>query len=299
MRDHACMKPLERISTIPCKLAEGCLWHSDERRLYWVDILQGRLLCHDPATGETAIVNDNPDSQLGGFTIQADGALLLFRAKGRVERYADGRITEALIDSLPEERDSRFNDLIADPAGRIFAGTVATPKHDAQLYRLDADRSIHSVQQGIGCSNGLGFSPDCKTLYYIDSGPNGRQVWAYDFDADAGGIRNRRTVVDYRDTDGQTPDGMTVDAAGNLWAAIWNGAAVMNWTSTGEVIQKIDVPQATCVTCVTFGGPTLTDLYITTATNNATPAQADTAGHVYMIPDAGQGKAEFRSRIGL
>src|SRR5215831_17419022 len=116
------MEP-ELVADHACVVGEGPLWHPDERRLYWVDIGRGRLFRYDPATSGHEMVYEG--EAVGGFTVQADGALLLFMARGAVKIWRDGQLT-TVIDELPDERTTRFNDVIADPAGRVFCGTMPT-----------------------------------------------------------------------------------------------------------------------------------------------------------------------------
>ncbi len=170
------MEP-ELIADYECECGEGPLWHPLEKRLYWVDIPKGRIFRFDPATGKHEICYE--DEPVGGFTIQEDGALLLFRTKGEVVIWRDGEIRH-VIKEIPEERETHFNDVIADPAGRVFCGTIAEKGEPGRLYRLDTDGSITKVLDNIGCSNGMGFTLDRKQMYYTDT----RALTIYLFDYD-------------------------------------------------------------------------------------------------------------------
>src|SRR5688572_14466631 len=107
-------------------------------------------------------------AQIGGFTFQDDGAILLFMDRGAVKLLRDGKL-ETILDEIPDERETRFNDVFADPGGRVFCGTMPTKDRLGRLYRLDPDRKLTLVLEGISCSNGMGLTLDRKQLYYTDS----------------------------------------------------------------------------------------------------------------------------------
>ena len=151
-----------------CKTGEGPLWHPDEGALYWLDIPEGKIFCYDPSKDTHEIVYH--DRQAGGMTIQEDGSLLLFMDKGAVAVLGKDGGLEYVIESLENELDGRFNDVIADPAGRVFCGTMSTEDHPGSLYRLDPDGSIRVVIEGTKTANGMGFTGDKKQMYFDDSG---------------------------------------------------------------------------------------------------------------------------------
>ncbi len=146
------------IVDVDCATGEGPLWHPEEERLYWVDIPNGLLYRYSPATERHELVFSGPP--IGGFTLQADGALLLFMEKGAVGIWREGRELEMVIDEIPAMRETRFNDVIADPAGRVFCGSMPRPDAPALLYRLDPDGALTLVLDDVALSNGMGFTPD-------------------------------------------------------------------------------------------------------------------------------------------
>ena len=122
---------------------------------------------------------DGPE--VGGFTIQTDGSLLLFMEKGAIARWNNGTL-DYILKEIPEERETRFNDVAADPAGRVFCGTMPSSDHPGSLYRLDTDGSITHVLGDIGISNGIGFTPDQKQMYYTDSASHNIYIFDYNID---------------------------------------------------------------------------------------------------------------------
>ncbi|MCC7145394.1 MAG: SMP-30/gluconolactonase/LRE family protein [Phycisphaeraceae bacterium] len=243
-----------------CVCGENPLWHPSEKRVYWTDIDTGRLFWYEPATGKSEICWSDPKRKVGGFTIQADGSILLFMDRGTVAVFRDGRLTP-LLPEIPREVDNRFNDVIADPKGRVFAGVMSSSVGKGQLYRIDPDLSYQVVQTEVGCSNGMGFTQDLKHMYYTDSWPH--EIYAYDFDAATGSIANRRTIVAKPSTP-DTCDGMTLDHQGNLWSAWWGAGYVRQFNPQGQELQAIKLPATRISSCV-FGGDDLADLYLTTA----------------------------------
>jgi D-xylono/L-arabinono-1,4-lactonase len=278
------------VANYECVTGENPLWHPTEKRVYWTDIPTGRLFRYDPATGEHEQCYEG--EQVGGFTLQPDGTLLLFMARGAVALWRDGDMT-TVIDEIPAERDSRFNDVIADPAGRVFCGTMPTEHALGRLYRLDLDGSITPVIDGVRCSNGMAFTADRKTMYYTDSGV--RRVYTYDYDEATGELSNRRVLIETAEGAG-VPDGMTVDAAGDIWSARWDGYKLHKYTADGAELKGIDFPTKK-VSSVTFGGDDLTDMYVTTAGGDKPGDNGEFAGALFHCNVGVPGVAEFRSRI--
>ncbi|MFC6963171.1 SMP-30/gluconolactonase/LRE family protein [Halocatena marina] len=280
----------EVVANTRCRTGEGPLWHPDQNVVYWVDIPRGRLFSYDPETGEHELRYE--DSVISATTIQADGSLLLFMDRGQIIQWDDGSTTP-IVEEIPEERDSRFNDVIASPAGRVFCGTMPTDDRLGRLYRLDRDGSIVELDDGYDIPNGMGFTPDRTKLYLTES--NARRIYCFDYDTSTGELSNRRIVVETPADDG-VPDGMTVDADGNLWSARWNGHRVVQYAPDGTEIGRIELP-VDKVSCPTFVGPDYTDLYVTTAGGNDRDTEGESAGALFHLSSAGSGVAEFRSRI--
>jgi D-xylonolactonase len=284
------MKP-ELIADYACECGENPLWHPDEKRVYWLCIPSGRMFRYDPATGhhETFYHGD----PVGGFTLQEDGSLLLFMERGAIKLWREGKDLITLHAEIPAEINSRFNDVIADPQGRVFCGTMPTADAPGRLYRLDTDGSIKVVLDGITCSNGMGFSLDHKRMYYTDS--EKYEIYEFDYDEATGEISNQRLFMKNPESDG-LPDGMTVDAGGYIWSAHWDGSCLIRYTPDGTEERRIGFP-AKKVSSVIFGGEDYTDIYVTTAGGNDKPNEGPGAGALFRLNLGMKGLPEFRSKI--
>lgn len=285
------MKPV-LIADYGCVTGENPLYHPDEGRIYWTDIPAGRLFTYDLASGQHEQCYEG--DVVGGFTVQDDGGLLLFMAKGAVRIWRDGALT-MVMDEIPEERDSRFNDVIADPMGRVFCGTMPTETQLGSLYRLNPNGSLTRLLGDIGCSNGMGFTLDRKQMYYTDSVKH--EIYRFDYDQRTGELSNQQVFVRLPDDLG-IPDGMTVDAEGYVWSAIWGGGCMIRFAPDGTEDRRVTFP-ARKVSCVTFGGPDYDDMYVTTAGGNNKSEEGPGAGGLFHLRLGIRGMPEFRSKIGL
>ena len=283
------MQP-ELIADYKCVTGEGPLWHPDEKRVYWCDIPMGRIFRYEPATGKHEQVFEG--DEVGGFTIQDDGALLLFMARGAVKTWRDGELT-TIIDEIPDERETRFNDVFADPEGRVYCGTMPAPDRPGRLYRLDTDRKLSLLLEGIGVSNGMGFTPDRKHMYYTDT--VAQKIYRFHYDQATGDLTDQTVFVDTTGEEGG-PDGMTVDGEGYVWSARWGGSCMVRYSPDGTEVQRVGFP-AKKVSCVTFGGEDYTDMYVTTAGGNTKEEDGPGAGALFRVNLGIQGVPEFRSKI--
>lgn len=250
-------------------LGEGPTWDARLRVLIWVDIT-GRLVHRfDPVTGrdETSKV----DRPIGAavpttsrrFALAAhDGFFLLDPTTERMEQMAE------VEGDVPE---TTLNDGKCDPAGRFWAGTkdVEGRRPMGALYRLSSDHGLVRILTGVTISNGLGWSPDQRTMYYIDSPTHGIDV--FDFEPESGDVSHRRRLVDFPVGWG-LPDGMTVDEEGYLWVAFWGGSAVRRIAPDGRVVAVVELPVSQVTSCA-FGGDDLSDLYVTSARDSLSEAE--------------------------
>jgi sugar lactone lactonase YvrE len=289
------MSKLEMIADYQCQIGENPLWHPLEKCVYWTDITGGKLFRYDPATNHHEECYSG--APVGGFTIQADGALLLFMERGAIAKWRDGQINY-VVDEIPAEIESRFNDVIADPCGRVFCGTVALEvgTRPGRLYRLDTDGSVHQVLENIIVSNGMSFTPDRRNMYYTDSAR--RTIYVFDYDEKTGAITHQRVWLQTPEGAG-VPDGMTIDAEGYIWSARWDGAALYRYTPDGMEERHIDLP-AKKVSSVIFGGDDMCDIYVTTAlTGNTKAEEGEGAGALYRLQLGIRGLPEYFSRVML
>jgi D-xylonolactonase len=170
---------------------------------------------------------------------------------------------------------------------------MATGETPGRLYRLDPDRSIRVVQEGVGCSNGMGFAPDLQRMYHTDSFRH--EIYLYDYDRASGEINNRRLFAKLPAELG-FPDGMTVDAEGCVWSAVWDGACVLRFDPAGKELVRLEVP-AKKASSVIFAGTDYSDLYVTTAGGDKKAAEDPLAGTLFRLRGAGNGVPEFLSRF--
>ena len=282
-------------------LGEGPMWDTQTQSIYWIDILDKRIYCN----GEILI---QLDDLIGCIAPRKNGGLILAFSGGRTE---EGRLSFAslALDSLisspqgkltflsslkDEPSNNRFNDGKCDPRGRFLAGTMDMAEEQASgsLYSFDG-KSITKLLGNIGVSNGLTWSPDYKTFYYIDT-PT-RAVQAFDYDLETGAIANPRTAVSIPAAFGW-PDGMTSDMQGNLWVAMWGGAQITRWDpNTGQLLEQIPAPAKNVSSCV-FGGKDRNELYITSARKGldaATLAEYPLTGGLFRIQTHVEGMPTF------
>ena len=250
-------------------LGEGAIWNPATARLYWVDIEGRALHVFDPVTGQD---RRYPTGKRIGTVVplRNDHALVALQTGIHEIDLETGQLTR-LADPITDE-NLRFNDGKCDPAGRFWVGTfdMLGRAHAGTLYRFDPDGSTHIMLRRITNSNGIAWSLDSRTMYYIDT-PT-LTVQAFDYDQGSGAIANARVVVHFPAGIGW-PDGMTLDADGMLWVALWGGGAVHCYDpATGALLRVVVVPAPFTSSCA-FGGPDLRTLYITSARGGLSPQQ--------------------------
>ncbi|MBB5640474.1 SMP-30/gluconolactonase/LRE family protein [Cryobacterium roopkundense] len=251
------------------ELAESPWWDTERAELLWVDIPKGEIHHFDPASGtDHSITVGQP---VGTVVGRRSGGVVCAVRDGI--GYADLE-TGAFELVAPVEADrasNRMNDGACDANGRLWVGTMNADlvPGAGSLYRVSADLAADRMISPVSISNGLDWSPDGRTFYYVDSLT--RQIDAYDFEPGTGTLRRRRTLVK---TPGlvATPDGMAVDAEGCLWVAMWEGGSVLRYSPAGELLTVVDLP-VTRVTSVAFGGARLDQLFITSARAGLTSEQ--------------------------
>ena len=241
-------------------VGEGPTWDEQTNTLVWVDIMGHGVHVYDPATGRDRAIDVG--QPVGAAGLRQGGGLVLALRDGLGLLDADLRTVRMVSDVEAEVPANRFNDGKCDPAGRFWAGTMAfavTPAAGA-LYRMDAEYRVTRMLTGVTLSNGLDWTADNRQMYYIDSPTQGVDV--FDFDLERGKLGARRRVISILADEG-LPDGMTVDAEGGIWVALHGSGSVRRYLPDGRLDRVIRVPNAKLVTCCAFGGPDLSDLYIT------------------------------------
>ncbi|MEX2671859.1 MAG: SMP-30/gluconolactonase/LRE family protein [Phycisphaeraceae bacterium] len=284
----------ELMAETDCVVGEGPIWHPQEHVLYFTDIPHGRLYRYDPADQSCRCVLEG--RPIAAITIQVDGSLLLFRDRGRVDVYEDGRVTRTLIKEIARERDTRFNDVVADPAGRVFAGTMPTADRPGSLYRFDPDGSQHLLLDSVHQPNGMAFSEDMRLLYQVETGTG--TVWQHNYNERTGTLHGQMELIEIAAP--ARPDGLIVDAEDHLWVGIWGGGCVERYDPAGNLVDRINV-EVPNVTSMAFGGPDLTQLFITTALGEGEErTDVPHAGDLFgASPHNAVGRLEFPSRLGL
>lgn len=257
---------------IKAELGEGAYWNHLTQTFYWVDIEGKKLYIFDPATQKnrsfdtpSRIGTVVPANSTEAMVALEDGIHILNTDDGSLMMYAE---IESKI------ADNRMNDGKCDPAGRLWVGSMHMPQSTANgsVYMIDGKGSYKVMIDSVTISNGIVWTKDAKTMYYIDT-PTG-YVRAYDYDNVTGFISNERKVIEVPESIG-FPDGMAIDNEDKLWVGLWNGNKVARYDPlTGKMMSSIDVP-AHNVTACAFGGPNLDTLYITTASIDMTDAELD------------------------
>ncbi|MFJ8590397.1 SMP-30/gluconolactonase/LRE family protein [Streptomyces sp. NPDC093598] len=276
--------------TTPCEVAvraeaelgEGPTWDAAAGRLLWIDILGSRLHTYDPATGRRTV--RRTEQHIGAVKPRAGGGLVLNLRDGIGLLDPDGGFRWLHHEPVPGRR---ANDAAVAPDGALWAGTMRYDEAPGggTLSRVTGDGTVDVVLGDVAVSNGTGWSPDGRLVYYIDSPTRRVDV----FDHADGRISGRRTLAEIEESAG-FPDGLTVDAEGCVWVALWQGSAVRRYTPDGELDRVIELP-VPLVTACAFGGAGLTDLYITTARTGLTEPPA-LAGSLFVVPGAGKGLAQ-------
>jgi len=249
----------------PAQAAEGPVWDHLQGELLWVDIPAG--LIHRWRPGSTAVSTTAVGQPVGAVALRRTGGLVAAVRDGFALVDEDSGKVELRCPVEIDRAENRMNDGKCDSAGRFWAGTMAEDMSPGVggLYRLDADMTVTSVLTGVSVSNGIAWSTDDRTMYYVDSLE--RAVDVFDFDVELGQLKNRRRLVAI-EVEAGMPDGIAIDSAGNLWVALYGGAAVRRYSPAGDLDAVVPLP-ADRITSCTLGGPEMRDLYVTSATRGS------------------------------
>lgn len=244
-------------------LGEGPNWDGRHDRLSWVDVVSSKA--HVAGPDGRSLRSFELPGHVGAALPAAEGGWLVALADRLAHLDEEGGLTDVvpLEAHLP---GNRANDAKCDPSGRAWIGTMSYDESvvSGSLYRLGPGPEVAPVLQGVGIANGLGWSPDARTMYFIDTVTH--EVRAYPFDLSTGDIGRPRAVARVDEADGH-PDGMCVDSDGCLWVALFAGGCVRRYTPDGRLDTVVRVP-ATYTTSCCFGGVSGDLLLITTATRD-------------------------------
>ncbi|MET7486325.1 SMP-30/gluconolactonase/LRE family protein [Streptomyces sp. NPDC005538] len=263
-------------------LGEGPTWDAAAGRLIWIDVLGSRVHTYDPASGARTV--RVTEQHVGAAKPRVGGGLVLNLRDGIGLVDVDGAFRWLHHEPVPGRR---ANDAAVAPDGALWAGTMRYDEAPCggTLSRVTGDGSVELVLDDVAVSNGTGWSPDGRLMYYVDSPTRRIDVFEY---AD-GRVANRRRFAEIESGAG-SPDGLTVDADGCVWVALWGGGAVRRYSPDGELERVIPMP-VPLVTACAFGGADLTDLYVTTA-RVGLEAPHPVAGSLLVVPGAGKGLAQ-------
>jgi sugar lactone lactonase YvrE len=291
----AATAPLAIEATPRALVGEGPVWDVRRQVLWWVDIEGSQIFRFDPAQGVNT--SFSAGERASAVAVCEDGNLLVARQQGLATYDPDRDLTTAIQNTAPHPAGHRFNDGKCDHQGRFWIGTMPLdekPCTTAGLYVLDADRNLVQRLSSVGLSNGLAWSADGRSMFYVDSQRSTIDV--FDFDVDAETLGDRRPIFRVPSRLGAA-DGLTIDSEDNLWVAFWGGGCVLRIDPRREEItQEIRLPVRQVSSC-TFGGADLRDLYITTARIRLSAGELreqPLAGHLFKARPGCQGVAPDR-----
>jgi sugar lactone lactonase YvrE len=264
----------------PAALGETPVWSAAEERLYWIDCPASALHRFDPKSGQDEVLAmEGLEGYLGSFALAADGGLMLASGKALMKVKPGTRRAVVVASADAERPENDPNDGKVDPQGRFWFGTMHrdAAQPTGSLFRYDG-RSVERMDSGFACSNGLAWSPNGKTMYFVDMMPG--DILAYDFDGGSGRLSNRRVHLHFDGSEG-LPDGICADAQGGLWVAHWDGGCLTRYDAEGKRTHRVALP-APRVTCPIFGGHELRTLYVTTSGRDMMD-QAPLSGSLFAI----------------
>lgn len=281
---------MRKLQLAPCALGENARWRRESGEFLFVDILQGRLFACTPE-GEPRLLLQCR-YQPGAVVLDQQGDLIVLTEAGVFHcPYGGSEADFSLLWQVPMRPGERFNDAVCDPSGRILAGTKTEYDRDGSLWLFEAGHQPRRLMSGLKISNGMGFADGGQVFYHTDSGD--RAIRRYRYDLASGNIAPDGTVVCLDSPDGAVPDGMTLDAEGDLWTACWGGGCVRSYAPDGALGTVLSFPPRQ-VSSVTFGGPDLDRLLVTSA---AVGTSSPEEGGIWTGPAPCRGAEDSRARV--
>lgn len=279
------IKDIEVFSYSRNSLGESPRWHPSENRLYWTDIDTGTILRQAPR--ETLPFTIPLGVKVGCLGFRKSGGLILAASTGYLFWQADVQPTSIIGNPEPGKIGARFNDGLVDAYGRFWAGTMTETGATSSLYRLDPDHSIHRMLSGVTISNGIGWNKENTRFYFTDT--NKRMIRQYDYNLEQGALTYDCL---FAAIDGPgVPDGLAIDSEGNIWSVHCGSGKLVIYDPHGRDLGEIPFPTR-CITACTFGGPDLSDLYVTSSRSLLHPSEIPEqplAGAVFKISTKSQG----------
>jgi sugar lactone lactonase YvrE len=280
------MVRIRRIETEHCLAGEGPVWDVREQALYFVDVVNKKVHRYEPAS-ETTRSWDVPQ-MIGSLALRETGGAVLAMFDGIYSLDFDSGDVKPFAHVEGQGPHVRFNDGKVDRRGRFIIGSSDSdfndPQHVGALCRLDVDRSTAVLDEGIALSNGPCWAPDNRTFYFSDSKPF--SIYAYDYDIETGAATNRRLFADTREYGG-VPDGATVDSDGLIWVVISEGGKIVVYRPDGRIERIVETPTFQIPTSISFGGPNLDQLYVTSIDPKLVNRPHDEGGGTFVIEGLG------------
>lgn len=265
---------VEQVTPAVARHGEGPVWSASWGGLRFVDMLAGDVL----AVGDGTVTRQHVGDVAAAIRPRAQGGMVVGIERGFAIVDADGAVQR--LPELWTDRNIRMNEGACDPQGRFYCGTFAPAAGGGALYQLDVDHTARAVLHGVTVSNGLAWSPDGSTAYYVDTATG--RIDAFDHDVSSGLVASSRRVVVECPPDQGRPDGIAVDSDGHLWVALFGGSAVCRYAPDGRCDGCVSLP-VTGVTACTFGGGDLDELYITTSRLELDAGEEPAAGAVFRV----------------
>ncbi len=286
------LENIEVVGAVSSLLGEGPVWDAKQGIIYWIDILNGNLHSYHPKNKIQKTIALN--QLIGSYALSPNDKIIAALKDGIYWVDKSTGQKELIVQPETGLSNNRFNDGKCDPAGRFWAGTMSLSedKEAGSVYVMEKNNATQNITSkkvisNVTISNGMAWSKDGSTFYFIDTPSS--EVVAYDYNLSTGQIKNKRVVISIPVAEGY-PDGMTIDTEGMLWVAHWGGWQVTRWNpNTGEQLFAIPLPAAKITSCC-FGGPHLTDLYISSAKvglSSQEILEQPLAGSLFVLPNCG------------
>jgi len=277
----------ELVADVHNHVGEGPAWDDRDGSLLWIDIVPGHVFKLTVATGELTQITLGQETSVciprasGGYVVGLQDGIF------GLDKIADGWSLEPLVDVELDNPGNLMNDCKCDALGRLWGGTRSRDWIPATggLYRVEPNLTAHQVLNGLNVSNGIGWNPEFTRMYFVDSKPEPGTLDVLDFDLETGTATNRRTFVEIPNEPGYSADGLAVDAEGYVWLALLGASAVYRYAPDGSLDDVVALPTKQPTSCC-FGGPDLTDLYVTSGNVDMTDAEHEAdphAGGVFVV----------------